>query len=483
MTSTQGRMIVAVILAGALTLAGCGGDDDAAPAAVSPATTALDDVATTDGVTTTAAVVTTSDATTAGDVSASTAPSADGWDPAVMERCGHIWKGITGIQWPESAAAIESWASHWQEHLDAAPAVEEGRFPVAAVGDVGGYDETTEAALDELADAAEAGAAEDVDGALLAAERADDLLVQSQAMLGVAGVRLRRPAGSHPLVPRSTSRCSAPGRWGPASTPSGSPSSSPNAVARVDPASGRVLATVDVGSTPVKLQPADGRMWVRTSDAYVAIDPATNTVTTTLAKADVGPEANRSWAVDGALWICDGSRLHRYDPIDASLVTTVDLGIDCGQVYATSDLAVAWTYNEDDGESGASAAAFIDPATNGVVAEVDLPVDVNVPVVADDTVFFPGYRQRRRRLRRPSVLDRDGAPPRRAARRKSGDDRRHVHLRPDGGEDAIAVIDAHPMRSSTRSSRLEINSLVATADGLWAVSNVFGYLQRFDLGT
>ena len=50
MTSTQGRMIVAVILAGALTLAGCGGDDDAAPTAVSPATTAFDDVATTDGV-------------------------------------------------------------------------------------------------------------------------------------------------------------------------------------------------------------------------------------------------------------------------------------------------------------------------------------------------------------------------------------------------------------------------------------------------
>ena len=79
-------------------------------------------------------------------------------------------------------------------------------------------------------------------------------------------------------------------------------------------------------------------MWVRTSDAYVAIDPATNTVTTTLTKADVGPEANRSWAVDGALWICDGSRLHRYDPTNVSLVTTVELGIDCGQVCATSDL-------------------------------------------------------------------------------------------------------------------------------------------------
>jgi hypothetical protein len=92
------------------------------------------------------------------------------------------------------------------------------------------------------------------------------------------------------------------------------------AVARVDPASGRVLATVNVGSTPVKLQPADGR------------------------------------------------RLRRYEPTNVSLATTVDLGIDCGQVSATSDLAIAWTYHEDDGESGASAAAFIDPAMNAVVA-------------------------------------------------------------------------------------------------------------------
>ena len=84
MTSTQGRTIVAVILAGALTLAGCGGDDDAAP--------------------------------TADDVSTSTAPSADEWDPAVAERCGHISEGILSTQWSESAAAIESWASHWQEH-------------------------------------------------------------------------------------------------------------------------------------------------------------------------------------------------------------------------------------------------------------------------------------------------------------------------------------------------------------------------------
>jgi DNA-binding beta-propeller fold protein YncE len=64
-----------------------------------------------------------------------------------------------------------------------------------------------------------------------------------------------------------------------------------NRVVRLDPQTGAVLATIDIGDSPVKLQPADGRMWVRAGERYVAIDTATNTVIATLAKADVGPSA------------------------------------------------------------------------------------------------------------------------------------------------------------------------------------------------
>jgi hypothetical protein len=255
-----------------------------------------------------------------------------------------------------------------------------------------------------------------------------------------------------------------------------------DAVARVDPASGRVLATVDVGSTPFKLQPADGRMWVRTNDAYVAIDPATNTVTATLAKADVGAEVNRSWAVDGALWICDGSRLHRYDPTNVSLVSTVDLGIDCGQVFATSDLVVAWTFNDDGG--GASAAAFIDPATNAVVAGVDLPVNVGVPVVEDDAVFFPGYGNAG-----AASVDRQSwtvteheldVPP--LGGSQSTTDGTFIYV-PTANRLDIVVIDARSNEVVDNIEVLDVNSVVATAEGLWVVDNSFGYLQRFDLAT
>jgi DNA-binding beta-propeller fold protein YncE len=161
-------------------------------------------------------------------------------------------------------------------------------------------------------------------------------------------------------------------------------------VVRLDPKTGDVLATIDVGDGPAKMQPADGRLWVRSRERFDAIDPGTNTVTATLAKADVGPATTRNWALDGALWICDGRRLHRYDPTTLLSSATVDVDVECGAVYATPDLVVAWSYNLDEGESGTSAAAFIDPASNTLLATVPLPVDVGWPVVLPESVFFAG---------------------------------------------------------------------------------------------
>jgi hypothetical protein len=481
MTRTQWLKAATPILAGALTLASCSDTDDAASTAAPSATTATADLSTT-GVAPTADIATTDDMPPVGQPSTSAAPPDDAWDPAVVARCGHIWEGVTTIPWAESASAITTWANVWLDHLDAAPAVDESGFPVATVGDVGGYDETIAAAQAALADAAAAGAAGDADGALLAGERADELVIQSQLMLAVAGA----PCFNEPArFTGATLNVPLLGAWqvGTGFDSVWVSKQHSGAVARVDPASGRVLATIDVASTPVKLQPADGRMWVRTGDAYVAIDPATNSVSSTLAKADVGPEANRSWAVDGALWICDGTRLHRYDPTTVTPVTTLDLGIECGQVFATPHLAVAWTYNEDDGESGASAAVFIDPATNAVVAEVDLPVDVGVPVVTDEVVFFPGYGN-------PGGASVDRQSWSVAEHRfdvalggsQSTTDGTFIYVPTDDGFN-IAVIDTRSHQLLDMIEPLEVNSVVATDDGLWAVNHVSSYLQRFDLRT
>ena len=161
-------------------------------------------------------------------------------------------------------------------------------------------------------------------------------------------------------------------------------------VVRIDAETGEILARIPVGESPLKVQPADGRMWVRTADAFVRIDPKTNTIDATLLKADVGPAANRNFAVDGTMWVCDGHQLHRYDPTSLERSATIDLDIDCDYVQAWDDLVVAWIYNDDPSLSADPAAAMIDPATNQVLATIPLPVDVLMPVVFDDRVFFAG---------------------------------------------------------------------------------------------
>jgi hypothetical protein len=160
-------------------------------------------------------------------------------------------------------------------------------------------------------------------------------------------------------------------------------------VVRIDPDGGDIVARVDVGAGPIKAQPADDKLWVRTRDSYDRIDPQTNTVDATLPKADVGPSANRNWAVDGAMWICDGRTLHRYNPTTIEPVARIDLGFDCEQVFATPDLVVAWS-SDDPGLTTAAAASVIDPTTNQVLATIDLPVDVLSAVVLKSAVFFAG---------------------------------------------------------------------------------------------
>jgi hypothetical protein len=254
---------------------------------------------------------------------------------------------------------------------------------------------------------------------------------------------------------------------------------------RIDPNSGSTLATIDVegGQFMFKAQPASGSMWQRTNDGFVRIDPVTNTVTGTLTKAAVGPDANRSWAVDGAMWICDGRKLHRYDPLTITPVTVIDLDIDCGQVYATSDLVVVWTYNEDDGESGSSAAAFIDPATDTVIKTVDLPVDVGVPVELETAVFFPGFGGSQ-----AVVVDRStwavAATPelgRETGASQSGFDGKFIYVVTFDHEDVLKV-DATSYSVTGTIAPIHANTAIVADGALWtADGGQLDVVQRFTI--
>jgi len=261
-------------------------------------------------------------------------------------------------------------------------------------------------------------------------------------------------------------------------------------VHRIDPDTGAVIAVISVGAIPVRLQPADGRMVVRTSDSFQFIDPATNTITATLLKSDVGPAANRSWAVDGAMWICDGQRIHRYDPTTLQPVTAIELGFDCGNVHATSDLAIAWTYNDDDGQSGTSVAALIDPVTNTIQTAINLPFDVGKPTVLDEVVFFPGSEGSQ-----SVVIDRAtgtitslpdlGRPFEHAT--DSAFDGTSLYVLVEGRD--IAVVDPTTFEVTDTIEPfdfdpplgIQINALALGPDALWVVNDESSILQRFDL--
>jgi outer membrane protein assembly factor BamB len=254
-------------------------------------------------------------------------------------------------------------------------------------------------------------------------------------------------------------------------------------IMRVDPATGEVTATLDVPVEPIKMQPADGRMWVRTTDAIVAIDPISNETAATLPKADVGPAADRFWAVDGALWICDGQRLHRYDPTTVRPVATIELALACENVTATDDLVVAYTFNQDDGSSGTSAAAFVDPATNEVLSTLDLPVDAGPNlVIFDDLVFLSGEHEST-----AVVVDRDTwnitATPDLGRPTGGGTvatDGTRIYVPTADGQDLL-VVDADTFAVVDTIEPLSVHSVEVVDGALWTAHFDHGVLQRFDL--
>ncbi len=255
-------------------------------------------------------------------------------------------------------------------------------------------------------------------------------------------------------------------------------------VVRIDPESGEILARIAVGEGPLKLQPADGKIWVRTQDAFVRIDPETNEVDATLSKAEIGPAANRNWALDGTMWICDGQQLHRYDPTTIEPVAVIDIDIPCEYVYATDDLVVAWTYNDDPSLRVDPATVMIDPATNQVLATIPLPNDVVFPAVFQDRVFFAG-------LDTPTavVIDRatwtiSSTPDLGRATGKGGivSDGELIFVPTgDGDISDVLVVDANTYEVTDVIEPIDVNHVALLDGSLWLTDGRLGVVQRFDL--
>ena len=119
----------------------------------------------------------------------------------------------------------------------------------------------------------------------------------------------------------------------------------PDAVARIDPATARVVARLDVGDAPTAIAIGFGAAWVLDSDADLSrIDPTTNTITARLPLGGMAPAVAAGYQIGalgfsvavgaGAVWASGRSlsnrtsMLWRVDPSSDS-VTAVPIGTDC----------------------------------------------------------------------------------------------------------------------------------------------------------
>jgi len=140
------------------------------------------------------------------------------------------------------------------------------------------------------------------------------------------------------------------------------------AVYRIDVATGRVVATIPVRSTPAfegmrdpgALAALDGMIWVagEGTTSVAGIDPRTNQVTRTFAIPDVPADIV---AADGTLWIAATGRIDRVDPATGRVTATIPVA--AGSL-ATAGGAV-WAESGND-------VLRIDVASNRVTDRIDV---------------------------------------------------------------------------------------------------------------
>ena len=256
-------------------------------------------------------------------------------------------------------------------------------------------------------------------------------------------------------------------------------------VVRIDPQSGKLLATIEVGQGPGRLQAADGALWVRTKSEYVRIDPGRNAVTARLAKVAVGPAADKEYAVDGALWVLDGSNLHRYDPTTVSQAAAITLPGTFDLLGATDDLVVASTFGggPSAGVASTAGASFIDPTTNKVIGSVKLPYAAGYPVILKDQVFFPGTAGNN-----AMVVDRSTwkvtATPKQskiAGVGQSASDGKTLYVAAADGQ-SLMTFSATDFAPGAAVLPVQSFSVVVSDDRLWVSGgSVLDFLQRFPL--
>ena len=154
-------------------------------------------------------------------------------------------------------------------------------------------------------------------------------------------------------------------------------------------------------------------------------------------------------------------------------------------MLATPELVIAWTYNDDPSLSADPAAVMIDPATNGVLATVALPVDVLMPAILEDRVFFAGNGNST-----AVVVDRATwtvASTHELGRITGGGgivtDGESIFVPThDALPNDVLVVDAETYEVVDTIEPLDVNGVALLDGSLWVTHQTFDVVQKFDLG-
>ncbi len=158
----------------------------------------------------------------------------------------------------------------------------------------------------------------------------------------------------------------------------------PGSVKRIDPVSGKTLATIPVGKGPFDIGVTAGAVWVpnQGDGTLTRIDPATNQVVATIPVSYATAVAVGL----GAVWVVsyDG-RVTRIDPATNQVVATIYTQTTGAQVVTGG--GAVWVTNFGDPKGTDGSVSRIDPATNTVVANIPLGADPEAIAFAGGSVW------------------------------------------------------------------------------------------------
>lgn len=157
-----------------------------------------------------------------------------------------------------------------------------------------------------------------------------------------------------------------------------------NSIARIDPASNRLVATVPVGGSPCSgLAAGFGSIWAPSCQVQRVerIDASTNSVTARVQTGVADSEGGIA-AGAGSVWIMtdQNGTLARIDPTTNTVLRTINMDSASFALTATDD--AVWVTS-----SGHNRLIRVDPRTNQVSAHIDVGPSPRFLCVTEDSVW------------------------------------------------------------------------------------------------